>query len=79
MAAQKLASFLEAALPEKVMVTCTEHGNVKSTKMSGAFEVRANGILVHSKLTGKGHAKCESALERQRVVGKIKKVMTASR
>lgn len=43
--------------------------------MSGAFEVSVNGSLVHSKLTIKGHDKCQSALERRRVLAKIKKLV----
>jgi hypothetical protein len=57
-------------------MVCTEHGNVKSTKMSGAFEVSCNGVLIHSKLSVKEHGKCESALERRRVVEKLRRMTT---
>ena len=45
--------------------------------MSGAFEVTAAGMLVHSKLTIPGHAKCQTALERQRVIAKLRRLVDA--
>ena len=47
---------------------------MKSTKMSGAFEVSADGVIVHSKLTKKGHGKCSTELERRRVLEKLRRM-----
>ena len=45
--------------------------------ITGAFEVIADdGMVLHSKLTVKGHGKCETRLERQRVLHKLKRLVT---
>jgi len=47
--------------------------------MSGAFEVTSGGLALHSRLTVKGHGKCETRLERQRVLTKLRRVVAAQR
>ena len=56
-----------------VAITVVQRGNVR-TAMSGAFEVTAAGSLIHSKLTIKGHGKCETSLERRRVLTKLQRI-----
>ena len=48
------------------------------TAITGAFEVTAEGSLIHSRLSIKGHGKCETALERRRVLTKLRRLMTTT-
>lgn len=60
-----------------IRVTLAERGSVR-TSMSGAFEVTAAGALLHSKLSIKGHGKCESALERRRLLVKLRRIVACA-
>ncbi|KAL1514524.1 hypothetical protein AB1Y20_003622 [Prymnesium parvum] len=67
--AAALTSFLEDEFHSKVAVT-----SAPTPCTTGAFEVKANGTLIHSKLT-KGHGKCETDAELDAILETIQAML----
>ena len=60
-----MQSFLDGEFPGKVAVSISE-----TECGTGAFEVTANGTLIHSKLT-MGQGKCQSDEELDAILDKV--------
>tara|TARA_B100000513_G_scaffold161083_1_gene78105 strand:- start:23 stop:247 length:225 start_codon:yes stop_codon:yes gene_type:complete len=73
--ATALKSFLEGEFGSQITTEALVYGGDASGH-SGAFEVTANGELIHSKLT-MGHGKCQTDEELDSIIAEVQKRLAA--